>query len=121
MFNPPPKDALEKLPPLYANDKAETALEDTILHLHLFVSACNWWIAEFDSDDIFWGFANLGDDECAEWGYISFSELKSIAGTARLIDASTGELTGRLPLFVEWDESWRPKPFRDTQWRKRAE
>ncbi len=121
MFKPPPKDVLEQLPPLYANDKAQTQIPDTILHLHLFVSACDWWIAEYDGDDLFWGFVNLGDDECAEWGYILFSELKSITIAARLIDASTGELAGRVPLSVEWDESWRPKPFRDIQWRKRAE
>ena len=84
MFNPPPKDTLAKLPPLYANDKAQTSLADTILHLHLFVSACDWWIAEYDGDDLFWGFVNLGDDECAEWGYILFSELKSITIAARL-------------------------------------
>ena len=68
MLNPPPKDVLEKLPPLYANEKAETQIADIILHLHLFVSACDWWIAEYDGDDLFWGFVNLGDDECAEWG-----------------------------------------------------
>ena len=74
--------------------------------------------------DIFWGFVNLGDDECAEWGYISLSELKSIARSglaAQLIDANTGELMGKLPLFVKWDQNWQPKPFRDIQWRSRAE
>ena len=122
MLNPPPKDVLAKLPPLYANDKAGTSLEDTILHLHLFVSACDWWIAEYDGDDLFWGFVNLGDDECAEWGYSSYSELKAIASAglaAQVIDANTGELMGRLPLFVEWDEYWQPKPFNEIQWRKR--
>ena len=32
VFKPPPKDVLEKLPPLYANDKAQTQIPDTILH-----------------------------------------------------------------------------------------
>ena len=122
MLKPPPKDVLVKLPPLYANDKVGTSLLDTVLHLHLFVSSCDWWIAEYDGDDLFWGFVNLGDDECAEWGYISFSELKSIASsglTAQVINATTGELMGRLPLFVERDANWQPKPFREVQWRKR--
>ena len=49
------------------------------IHLHFFISDCDWYIAEYDGDDLFWGFAILnGDLLNAEWGYISFAELKSI-------------------------------------------
>ena len=121
MLNPPPQEIFDQLPRLYANEKARTPIKDIVLHLHMFVSACDWWIAEYDGNDIFWGFVNLGDDDMAEWGYISFSELKSIGQNGMSVpitDANTGQLIGRLPLFVEWDENWQPKPFREIQWRK---
>ena len=57
----------------------------------------------------------------AEWGYISFSELQSIGKnglSVPITDADTGQLIGSLPLFVEYDEYWQPKPFRELQWRK---
>ncbi len=45
----------------------------------LFISDCDWYIVEYDGDDIFWGFAILnGDQFNAEWGYIPFSKLKEI-------------------------------------------
>ncbi len=120
MLNPPPQKILDQVPRLYANEQTQTAIEDIIVHLHFFISGCNWWIAEFDGDDLFWGFANLGDDDCAEWGYVSFSELKSIGESVSVpvTDINTGELIGKLPLFVEWDEHWSPKPFGEIEWRK---
>jgi len=45
----------------------------------LFMVSCDWYIAEYDGIDTFFGYAVLhGDFQNAEWGYISFSELKSI-------------------------------------------
>lgn len=50
-----------------------------MIHLHFFIAGCDWYIAEYDGEDLFWGFAILNNDyEMAEWGYISFSELKSL-------------------------------------------
>ena len=121
MLNPPPQENLDQLPRLYANEKTQTPIAAIIIHAHFFVAGFDWWIAEYDGDDIFWGFANLNDDLCAEWGYISFAELKSIGTSgmsASVTDADTGQLIGRLPLFVEWDEYWKPKPFREIKWRK---
>ena len=122
MLNPPPQEVLDQLPLLYANEKTRTPIQDIIIHLHLFVSACDWWVAEFDGQDIFWGFVNLGDDLCAEWGYISYSELQSIGNSLSVpvTDADTGQLIGSLPLFVQYDEYWRPKPFREILWRKQS-
>ena len=122
MFKPVPQQLLDRLPPLYANEKKQIPIPEIIIPLHLFVSSCDWWIAEFDGDDIFWGFVNLGDDMCAEWGYVSYSELRSIGDkvSVPITDADTGQMIGRLPLFVEWDENWKPRPFRDVRWRKQA-
>ena len=44
------------------------------------MGGCDWYVAEYDGDDIFWGFAILGGDTLnAEWGYISLGELQSIS------------------------------------------
>jgi len=120
MLNPPPQDILDQLPRLYANENTQAPIPDIIIHLHFFVAACDWWIAEYDGDDIFWGFCNLGDDQCAEWGYVSYAELQSIGDilSVPVTDANTGRLIGNLPLFVDYDEYWQPKPFRDVRWRK---
>jgi len=47
---------------------------------YFFIGGCDWYIAEFDGHDLFWGFAILNSDmEMAEWGYISFRELREIS------------------------------------------
>ena len=49
------------------------------MHLHFFIAGCDWYIVEFDGADTFFGYAILHNDyQMAEWGYVSFSELKSI-------------------------------------------
>ena len=55
-------------------------------------------MAEFDGTDLFWGFAILNHDyEMAEWGYISFRELKSI------------KVSGWLEVDCEAEEFWTIK------------
>lgn len=78
MWNAPKKKQLAKIPALYTNDKNSTPLEDTLIHLHFFIGGCDWYIAEYDGDDLFFGYANLNDDFNSEWGYVSFKELKSL-------------------------------------------
>jgi len=74
MWNQPTLKQLNKLPKLREQDNSHTA--NTIIHMHLFLGENDWFISEFDGDDTFFGFAILnGDDEMAEWGYISFKEL----------------------------------------------
>ena len=46
--------------------------------LHFFIGGCDWYITEHDGDDLFWGYAILGDPEMAEWGYISLRELRQL-------------------------------------------
>jgi hypothetical protein len=77
MWNEPAKERLAKIPRLYETEKVP--LKGKLIYLHFFIGGCDWHIAEFDGEDLFWGYAILnGDFEMAEWGYISLEELKSI-------------------------------------------
>ena len=78
MWNKPNKQDLAVVPKLYANEKAGTGIKETIIYLHFFIAGYDWYVAEYDGDDIFFGFANLHDPINAEWGLISFDQLKII-------------------------------------------
>jgi hypothetical protein len=67
--------------------------------MHFFIASCDWYIAEYDRQDLFWGFVILNKDYLnAEWGYSSLSELKSL------------DLLG---LEVDRDLHWRIRPARE--------
>ena len=124
MPNLVPQELLDQLPRLYANAIAHTSRPDTTIYLHFSIAIINfdWWIAEYDGDDIFWGFANLNNEHMAEWGDISYTELRSIGCmglTVPVINASTGQVLDGLPLVVEYDEEWKPKPFREIEWHQK--
>ena len=93
MWNEPSKQRLFRIPKLYETE--HVPLKEKLVYLHFFIAGCDWYICEFDGEDIFWGFAHLGDDQCAEWGYISFSELKSI------------KVNGRLEIDCECEDFWK--------------
>ena len=94
MWNTPSEDRLSKIPKLYETE--HILLQDKLIYLHFFIGGCDWYVAEFDEEDIFWGFVILNDDfQNAEWGYISFSELKSI------------NVGGWLEIDCELEEFWR--------------
>ena len=77
MWNEPTREQLEQLPRLYETEKFP--LKDMPIHLHFFIGGCDWYMVEYDGQDLFWGYAILnGDLEMAEWGYISFQELKDL-------------------------------------------
>lgn len=77
MWNEPTKERLAKIPKLYETEKIKA--EDKEIHLHFFIGGCDWYICETDGEDIMFGFCILNNDyEMAEWGYISFAELKGI-------------------------------------------
>ena len=116
MLNPPPQEILLQLPRLYeTEDKSAT---DKMIHQHFFIGNCDWFVAEFDGKDVFFGFVNLGDPEMAEWGYFTLSELRSAMVTTDIIDAETEALMMQVPVFVEWDEYWQAKPFGEINWRR---
>lgn len=75
MWNEPNPDQLAKLPRLYETEGVP--LSDKPIHLHFFIGGCDWYVSEYDGEDLFFGYAILNNDmEMAEWGYISFVEMK---------------------------------------------
>jgi len=77
MFNKPTAAQLATIPQLYQTEDIPLKLK--LIHLHFFIGGSDWYVMEFDGKDTFWGFVILnGDYEMAEFGYISFDELKSI-------------------------------------------
>ena len=96
MWNEPTEERLCSIPRLYETETIP--IKDKIIHLHFFIGSCDWFVAEYDGEDLFYGYAILGGDmQNAEWGYISFSELKSISISGVEIDC-------------ELEEHWQPKP-----------
>jgi hypothetical protein len=96
MWNIPRKERLAKIPRLYETE--HVPITDKLIFLHFFLGGCDWYIAEFDGGDLFWGFAILNNDyEMAEWGYISFRELKSV------------KVDGWLEIDCETEEAWQVK------------
>ena len=94
MWNEPTKERLAKIPKLYQTENIP--LKDKLIHLHFFIAGCDWYIAEYDGEDLFWGFAVLNNDlQNEEWGYISLSELKSI------------KIDGWQEINCELEELWR--------------
>ena len=93
MWNVPSKERLDKIPRLYKNEGIP--LKDKLIYLHFFLGDCNWYIAEYDGEDLFWGYAILnGDFQNAEWGYISFFELREL------------KIDGWLEVDCEKEEMW---------------
>jgi hypothetical protein len=97
MWNMPSKERLAGIPKLYETE--DTPLTDKLIHLHFFIGGCDWYIAEYDGEDLFWGFACLNQDlQNAEWGYISYPELKEI------------KIAGWLEIDCETEVAWRIRP-----------
>jgi len=93
MWNTPIAQRLSRIPWLYETE--HIPLQEKLIHLHFFIGGCDWYVAEYDGEDIFWGFAILnGDFQNAEWGYISLSELKSV------------KVGGWLEIDCELEEFW---------------
>ena len=88
MWNIPDREQLGQIPRLYETENVKT--EEKLIYLHFFIGWCDWYITEYDGNDLFFGFAILNNDlEMAEWGYISFAELKSICVHGIEIDCET--------------------------------
>ena len=96
MWNIPSKKRLARLPGLYETE--HTPLKEKLVYLHFFIAGCDWFICEFDQEDTFFGFCILNNDlEMAEWGYVSFKELKAI------------KVKDWLEIDCETEESWTVK------------
>ena len=84
MWNTPSKERLSKIPKLYETENVP--FKDKFIHLHFFISGCDWYVCEYNGEDLFFGFAILNNDlDMAEWGYFSLRELKSIKTTSIII------------------------------------
>ena len=96
MWNIPSKKRLAKIPRLYETE--QIPLREKLIHLHFFIEGCDWYVAEFDGKDTFFGFAILNNDyQMAEWGYVSFRELKEIT------------IEGWLEVDCETEDVWTAK------------
>lgn len=97
MWNEPSHERLSHIPRLYETE--HIPIKDKLIYLHFFIGGCDWFIAEYDGEDIFWGYAVLnGDYQNAEWGYVSFLELKSI------------KIQGFFEVDCELEEYWQVRP-----------
>lgn len=78
MWNEPSTARLDAIPRLYETD--DIPLENKSIRLHFFIGGCDWYVAEFDGEDTFFGYCILNQDFLnAEWGYFSFAELKNLS------------------------------------------
>ncbi len=103
----PSQEQLAQLPPL--GGQSEVKLEDVIIYLHFFMGSFDWWISEYDGEDTFFGFACLGDPDMAEWGTVSFQELKDLKHGVPIYNLD--KEMGKVPLEVDCDKYWQPKKF----------
>jgi hypothetical protein len=95
----PPADVMASVPKLYDTESVLT--KDKMFVLHFFVAGCDWWIAEVDPDTwTAFGFANLGDPQNAEWGYVDLLELGEVMAADGM-------------LVVERDLHWTPAKASD--------
>lgn len=103
MWNEPTQEQLDRIP----NSSEHIQLRDKTIWLHFFLSGCDWYICEYDGEDLFFAFCILnGDLINAEWGYVSFNELKAI------------KVAGAFE--VDCDLYWNPKPASEIDKIRRA-
>jgi len=60
------------------NKKAHAFGTGPLIYIHFFIVDCDWFISEYDGEDLFFGYGIIGNPAFSEWGYISFKELKQI-------------------------------------------
>lgn len=93
MWNEPSEERLSQIPRLYETEM--TPLQEKLIYLHFFIGDSDWYVAEYDGVDLFFGYAILGGEVLnAEWGFMSLSEMKDIE-------------IGWLEINCETEDSWR--------------
>ena len=60
MWNELTEKELSKIPKLYETE--DTTLGEKVIYEHFFIGNSDWYIAEYDGDDLFFGYAILGGD-----------------------------------------------------------
>ena len=92
----------DKIPKLYETE--DTAVERKVIHQRYQIKYVGfyWLIAELDREkNLAFGYANLNDDQNAEWGYISVEEI--------------------LENGAELDRTWKPCTYREAREKIRKE
>ena len=101
MWNEPSPERLARIPRLYETEHIPA--EDKTIQLHFFIGGCDWYVAEYDGHDLFYGYAILnGDHLNAEWGYFSFAELKAVK-------------VGFIEVDCELEQYWRVRPASEVE------
>ena len=101
----PPPEVLSTIPPLYGTEHVPT--DEKIIHVHYFTAGSDHYVAEIGQreEDGHWlgfGYAILAVmPDSAEWGYVDLTEAEAMLVHCRGV-----------PLIVERDLHWTPKPFR---------
>ncbi len=94
MWNQQTPKRLASIPDLYETES--TPLKDKLIHCHFFLLNSDWYVAEFNGTDTFWGFVVLnGDLLNAEWGYFTLRKLDQL------------NVRG---FEIEFDEYWQVRP-----------
>ncbi len=69
------EEELKRLPELYSQDgKGDKAKVGLVVKLQNFI----WLLTEYDKNDLFFGFVCLNNEQNAELGYISKTELEDL-------------------------------------------
>ena len=89
MWNIPTETRLSKIPRLYETE--DVPLQDKLIYLHFYIGGCDWYIAEFDGEDTFFGLVKGFETEL---GNFSLSELTKAKGP--------------MGLSIERDRHFRP-------------
>jgi len=111
MWNQPTEKELAKIPRLYETENVPA--KNKTIWMHFFIGNSDWYIAEFDGDDTFFGFVCLnGWQDCAEWGYISFKELKELKVKQPILFDGVRKV---VLLEVECDEYWDVRMAKDVK------
>jgi hypothetical protein len=86
-----PKSVMDSIPRLGTQEEVEDPM--CVVKFFDAMGAATWWVVEYDGEDMCFGYATLGDPQCAELGYFSLDELASAAR------------------MFERDFFWTPKPL----------
>jgi hypothetical protein len=125
----PPKALLKRIPALGATAKQDAA--DTVIWLHYFGVAGDWWITELDADEGYaFGYVRLANmPEFAEWGGVDLAELEALTvslpvsvhvgykvkadGSGEVVESVLKPAQPLTVVAVERDRHWTPVKFRD--------
>lgn len=84
---------------LACNATESTSIHSKLVYLHFFIGNSDWYVCEFDGEDLFCGYAILnGDHLNAEWGYFSLSELREISINGIEVDCEPEDLWPPMPV-----------------------